>query len=423
MNELAVLFVLLILSGLFSGSETALVALSLGRVEGLAKEGRSGAQALLWLKTNPTRMLITILIGNNLVNIASASMATVVATRWFGAMGPGLAVGVLTLLILIFGEITPKSLATRYAERVSLFIAPPLLLLMRLIYPLVLLFQYLTDLVHRLTGVEGDPTVTESELIHMARHGAREGTIEHEERELIERVFSFSELTVGDVMTPHDQVFALNGTLTVAEALPQVLDGSYSRVLVYEKEPDEIQKVFHLRDMLGVMAEGKLDVTLNEISNDVEFVPQNQRIDELFATLRGKKRHIAVAVDEFGVLRGIVTLEDLMEELFGEIYDESDNAPLAIKQVSEGEIAVSGTIELRAIEEFFDLELSGKPTDTVNFWILEDIERIPEAGETFTIEGLQVKVEQASPRVIKRVVLRRPPADSIQANPKSGTED
>jgi len=260
-------------------------------------------------------------------------------------------------------------------------------------------------------------------LIHMARHGAREGTIEHEERELIERVFSFSGLTVGDVMTPHDQVFALNGTLTVAEALPQVLDGSYSRVLVYEKEPDEIQKVFHLRDMLGVMAEGKLDVTLNEISNDVEFVPQNQRIDELFATLRGKKRHIAVAVDEFGVLRGIVTLEDLMEELFGEIYDESDNAPLAIKQVSEGEIAVSGTIELRAIEEFFDLELSGKPTDTVNFWILEDIERIPEAGETFTIEGLQVKVEQASPRVIKRVVLRRPPADSIQANPKSETED
>ena len=144
MNEIAVLFILLILSGVFSGSETALVALSLARVEGLVKEGRGGAQALLRLKTNPTQMLITILIGNNLVNIASASMATVVATRWFGAMGPGLAVGVLTLLILIFGEITPKSMATRYAERISLFIAPPLLLLMRLIFPLVLLFQYQT---------------------------------------------------------------------------------------------------------------------------------------------------------------------------------------------------------------------------------------------------------------------------------------
>jgi len=416
MNEIAVLFILLILSGLFSGSETALVALSLARVEGLVKEGRSGALALLRLKKNPTQMLITILIGNNLVNIASASMATVVATRWFGAMGPGLAVGVLTLLILIFGEITPKSMATRYAERISLFIAPPLLLLMRLIFPLVLLFQYLTNLVHRLTGVESDPTVTESELIHMARHGAREGTIEHEERELIERVFTFSELTVADVMTPHDQVFALNGALTVADALPQVLDGSFSRVLVYDNEPDEIQKVFHLRDMLDVMSRGKLDVTLDEISKDVEFVPQNQRIDELFATLRGKKRHIAVAVDEFGVMRGIVTLEDLMEELFGEIYDESDLAPQAIKQVSEDEIVVSGTIELRSVEEFFDLELAGKPTDTVNFWILEDIERIPEAGETFTIEGLQVKVEQASPRVIKRVVIRRQPTDSIQAH-------
>ncbi|MCP3868660.1 MAG: HlyC/CorC family transporter [Gammaproteobacteria bacterium] len=418
MNELLVLFLLLILSGLFSGSETALVALSLARVEGLVNEHRKGSAALLRLKKDPTRMLITILIGNNLVNIASASMATVVATRWFGQLGPGLAVGVLTIMILIFGEITPKSLATRYAERISLMIAPPLYLLMRLIFPLVWLFQHLTDLVHRLTGGTGDPMVTESELIHMARHGAREGTIEHGERELIERIFTFGELEVQDVMTPHDQVFALDGSLTVAQALPTAVGESYSRILVYEKDPDEIQHVFHLRDLLDAVAKGNTEVTLKEISNEVVYVPQNQGIDELFTTLRTKKRHIAVVVDEFGVLRGIVTLEDLMEELFGEIYDESDTAPQRIKRVSDEEIAINGTLELREVQDFFRMKLSGKPTDTVNFWILKEIQRIPVSGEKFVIDGLEVRVGEATPRCIERVVLHR--SSSASNFPDSG---
>jgi len=407
MNEIAYLIILLILSGLFSGSETALIALSLGRAEGLAKEGRNGAQALLRLKKEPTRMLITILIGNNLVNIAAASLATVVATRWFGALGPGIAVGVLTILILIFGEITPKSLATRYAERISLFVAGPLLFLMNLMFPLIWIFQRFTDWIHRLTGSSSDPVVTELELISMAGHGALEGSINHEERELIERVFSFNDLTVRDVMTPHDQIFMLDGALTVADALTEVMRESYSRILISEKGQDEIVKVLHLRDLLDRVAKGNLDALLSDISHDVEFVPQYQKINELFATLRRRRQHLAVVVDEFGVLRGIVTLEDLMEELLGEIYDESDSAPLAIKSDSENEATVEGTMELREVMEFFDIELSGKPTDTVNFWILGHVKRIPSAGESFTIDGLAVRVEEASRRRIKRVALSR----------------
>jgi len=408
MNEPVALFILLILSGVFSGSETALVTISLGRAEGLAKEGRSGAQALLRLKQDPTRMLITILIGNNLVNIAAASLATVVATRLFGHLGPGLAVGVLTVLILIFGEITPKSMATRFAERISLFISPPLLGLMRLIFPLVWIFQQFTNWVHRRSGAKSDPLVTESELISMAGHGEKEGTIDQEEREMIERIFAFDALTVRDVMTPHDQVFSLDGACTVSEVLPEVMQGSYSRIPIFEDQPNEIIKVLHLRDLLEAAVQGKMDVSLKEISRDIEFVPQYQRIDELFSTLLRKKRHIAVVVDEYGVLRGIVTLEDLIEELVGEIYDESDTAPHAITRVSENEISVDGAMEVRVVEEFFDLELCGKPTDTVNFWILNHTERIPEADESFTIDGLAVTVEKASHRRIKRVVLSRP---------------
>ncbi len=223
MNELLTLFALLVLSAVFSGSETALVSTSRARVESLVEEGRRGAKALLKLTSDPSQMLITILIGNNLVNIAAASLATVLATDWFGHLGPGIAVGVLTVLILIFGEITPKSLATRYSERISLFIAPLMLGLMRLLYPLVWLFGRFTAWVHGLTGIEGDPIVTELELIRMADHGEKEGTIEHGERELIERVFAFNDLTARDVMTPHSQVFALEGERTVKDALPEVM--------------------------------------------------------------------------------------------------------------------------------------------------------------------------------------------------------
>lgn len=414
MNEIVALFILLILSGLFSGSETALISISLARVEGLVREGRSGAQALLWLKRNTTQMLIAILIGNNLVNIASASMATVVATRWFGQLGPGIAVGVLTLLILVFGEITPKSLATSYAERISLFIARPLLFFLRAIYPLVWFFEKFTDWVHRRAGANADPMVTEAELISMAEHGAKEGSIDDDEQEMIERIFAFDELTVRDVMTPRDQLFSLESSRKVKDVLSEVLQQPYSRIPLYDRNPDDISKVLYLRDLLEAVAEGNLEAALSEISHDLEFVAQYQRIDELFAKLRHASSHITVVVDEHGVLRGIVTLEDLLEELVGEIYDESDTTPEGIKRLSENEIEVEGTMEVRVIEEFFDLELPGKPTDTVNYWILYHSKRIPEADDSFTINDLKVTVVKASKRRIERILITRPQQQKVR---------
>ena len=408
MMELVTLLVLLVFSGIFSGSETALVALSMARVDALVKEGRAGAKALYQLKKDPSRMLTTILIGNNLVNIAASALATVMATREFGSAGPGIAVGVLTLFILVFGEITPKSLATRYSETISLFISYPLLVFMRLIYPLVWFFGHFTSWVHRLTGGKGDPTVTELELIGMLGYGVDEGAIEQNERKIIERVFAFNDLKVRDVMTPKGKIFSLDEALTVGEAIPHVLLERYSRIPLFTGQNDNFTKVLYMRDLLRASANGQMEERLGNIAHEPLFVSQYQAIDDLFNRFKRRNRVFSIVVDEYGDVRGIATLEDLLEELVGEIYDESDVEPLEIDSISGSEIIAEGSTELRVVEAFFDMELPGKPTDTVSLWILSYTEYIPREGETFTIDNLEVRIVKASDRSIDQVNIRHP---------------
>lgn len=408
MTEFIILLVLLCFSAIFSGSETALVALTMARVEALRMEGRAGAKALYQLKKDPTRMLTTILIGNNLVNIGASALATVMATRAFGAAGPGIAVGLLTLFILVFGEITPKSLATRYPERISLFIAYPLLAFMRLIYPLVWFFGHFTGWIHSLTGGKSDPTVTESELIGMLGYGVQEGSIQHHERKIIERVFAFNDLKTRDVMTPKGRIFALDASLTVAEAVPKVVQAQNSRIPLYEGQNDNFTKVLYLRDLLNASASGQEEKRLADIAHEPLIVSQYMVIDDLFALFRRRNRVFAIVVDEYGDVRGIITLEDLLEELVGEIYDESDVGPLEVDSISGAEIIVEGSAELRVVERFFDVDLPGKPTDTVSLWILGHTEYIPRENEVFTIDDLEATIVKATDRSIDKVRIKHP---------------
>jgi putative hemolysin len=422
--ELSALLGLLILSGAFSGSETALVALSIARVEALVQEKRAGAIALYELKKDPSRMLTTILIGNNLVNIGASAMATVIATREFGHAGPGIAVGILTLVILVFGEITPKSLATRYPERISLFAALPLLAFMRLTYPLVWLFGRFTTWVHRITGDKGEPIVTESELIGMLDHGVAEGEIQDGERKIIERVFAFNDLKIRDVMTPKGKLFSLDAKLTVAESLPIVSAQPYTRVPVFEDDPDNIVKVLYLRDLLKAVAEEKNDHPLKTIAHQPLFVSQYQSLDELFETFRRRNRHFSIVVDEYGDVRGIATLEDLMEEIVGEIYDESDVTAPHLDQPSEDEMVVDGSTELRVVSAHFNTPIAGKPTDTVSLWILKQVKVIPTSGEKFVIGGFEVLIREASSRRIEQVHIHRlSDVDSEDALPDTAAAD
>ncbi|MEJ2620568.1 MAG: hemolysin family protein [Candidatus Thiodiazotropha sp.] len=418
MESYLILVVLLVLSGVFSGSETALVSLSMARAEALYKEGRSGSHALYILKKDPSRMLITILIGNNVVNIAASAIATVIATDYFGDSGPGIAVGVLTIVILVFGEITPKSLATRFSERISLGIAPLIYGFMRLIYPLVWLFLQFTNLVQSSTKAMDDPLITESEVITLIEHGEEEGVIDTGEREMIERIFNFNDLKAEDVMTPRRQVFRLDGRRSLREVLPDILGEGYSRIPVYSEDPDEIVSVIILRDLIGIIAKGDLDLEINELGQEPLFTSSNTPIDELIRTLKNKSTHLAVVVDEHGAMVGVISLEDMLEELVGEIYDESDEKPEDLIVLEEGDILVKGTAELRIVEEFFSIDIPGKPTDTINRWLLEHTERIPVKDETFELDGLMVRVEDASTRRIHQVVLSR-----IEASEESRRED
>ncbi|MES9923262.1 MAG: hemolysin family protein [Candidatus Thiodiazotropha endolucinida] len=411
MESYLILALLLVLSGVFSGSETALINLSMARAEALYREGRRGAQALYLLKKDPSRMLITILIGNNVVNIAASAMATVIATDYFGDTGPGIAVGVLTILILVFGEITPKSLATRFSERISLFIAPLIIGFMRLIYPLVWLFLQFTNWVQSSTKAMDDPLVTEHEVITLIEHGEEEGVIDTGEREMIERIFNFNDLKAEDVMTPRRQVFRIDGRRSLRDVLPQIMRENFSRIPLYKEDPDEIVSMVLVRDLIKNIVSGELDIPISDLGQEPLYTPSNTTIDELVRKLKLKSIHLAVVVDEHGAMIGVVSLEDMLEELVGEIYDETDEKPNDLMVLGGGKVLVQGTAELRVVEEYYDMDIPGKPTDTINRWLLKHTERIPEKDEKFELDGFEVRVQDASLRRIHQVVLRRKTAN------------
>jgi CBS domain containing-hemolysin-like protein len=419
MSEALLLVIFLILSGFFSGSETAITSISRARVEALLAEQRFGSRSLHRMKGNLNRTLVIILIGNNLVNTGAATLATVVATEHFGHLGPSLAVGVITLLLLIFGEITPKTFGSRYAIAVALLAAAPLELLGKLLLPLVWALEAFIHWMHSMTSPPKDPSVTETELIAMAEHGTQEGSIEAGEHQMIRRIFDFSTLRASDIMVHRHQIFSLDGKRTIGDALEEIAAQSHYRVPLYASNPEEINRVVTLPEILSEVAQGNLHKTLSEAGSDPMFVPPNQPVDGLLNTLRANKDQLIVVVNEFGGLLGLFTLEDILEELVGEIYDD-DEAPQddqgVSKKVAGSDLLLDGTTELRILEAHFQQDLAGKPYESVNLWIIRHLERIPAPGETCVIDGLAVKIERASRRRIHEVRISRPRATDLQAN-------
>ncbi|MBF0381517.1 MAG: HlyC/CorC family transporter [Magnetococcales bacterium] len=406
MESILILFVMLILSGFFSGAETALTTITKSRVESLFKDRKRGSIHLLKLKNDTNRMLIAILIGNNLVNIGASSIATIMATEHFGHLGPGLAVGGLTIFILIFGEITPKTFAARHSAPIALFVAPFIEYFARIFFPLAWILGKLTSWLQSLSKAKHDPIVTESELISLASHGAAEGSIEEDEKLMIRQVFALDYLKASNIMIPRNRIVSMNGNLTLQEVLGDLIAQPHSRIPLHSGDPEGVSKVLYLREALSELVKGNLDKTLFECGHDPIFVPLNQPIDTLLYRLRQDKRKLILVVDASGTLQGLFTIEDILEELVGEIREKHEKLPTQIVETEEGEFLIPGNTELRFLESFLKRPLPGNQTDSVSKWIIHNIAYIPATDECFELDDLKVCIVKASAREIIEVRIK-----------------
>ena len=402
---------LVLLSGVFSGSEIALFSVPLTRAKALADEGVRGAQALSRLKSNPERLLVTLLIGNNVVNIGAASVATYAATEAFGSAGIGIATGGMTLLVLFFGEIIPKTFAAAHALKLSLVIAPVFLWLTRLALPIVLPFEAVSRLVLPSSAVI--PSVTESEIRALTLLGHESGAIEEHERELIERAFALDTTRAWEVMTPRTEIFAWPAGRKLGEIATELSDVPYSRIPVYGGSLDDITGVLYVRNAYEALIAGRHDVALGTLSREPFFVPHSVSLVQLLGEFRSRRIHMGVVVDEHGGTDGIVTLEDILEELVGEITDELDIPDESIVRVGQGEILVDGGTDLKEINQLFDTGFPVHEHRTVNGLLLDGFGRVPDPGEVLELEGVRIEVMEASETQVQRVRISKPSLDPV----------
>ncbi len=398
-------------SAFFSATETAFTSVNMIRIRTMAEEGDQKAAAAVRLAENYDRMLSTILIGNNLVNIALSSLTTVMATNLFGDAGVAVATGITTLVILTFGEILPKSWAKENSERLVLLFAEPLRLCTLLLYPLSTFFIWLKG-VFRKKGEEGGkaPSITEQELMYMVGAIQEEGVLEEQEKDLVQSALEFDETTVQEILTPRVNLVALDIEEEQGEIIKTATGKKFSRIPVYEDTIDNIVGVVQSREILKRSVQGR-PIRLKNLMAKPMYIHRTMKISRLLGEFQRKKNHIAVVMDDYGGTLGIVTMEDLLEELVGEIWDEDEEIVTEIAQTGEDSWEVSGDMN---IEEFFD-EIDYTPKgfesdfNTMNGWALEMLEHIPEAGESFTCQRLAVTVKEMDDQRVTKLTVKLAP--------------
>ncbi len=418
MDEVSpILYVLLIvcvgLSAFFSGSETAFATVNKIRMKNLASEGNKKASKVIKIAEDYDRTLSAILIGNNIVNIASASIGTVIFTQFLGTTnGPWVSTLAMTIIVLIFGEITPKSLAKENAEKFTLAVVNVLDMMIKVLSPLVFIFVKLKNLFGG-NNDNSQPTVTEQELKYLIEESESEGVLEEQESELVKSALDFDETTVDEVLTPRVDVIAIDINEDPEKIKELFFEEGYSRLPVYSGNIDTILGVIHNKDFFRAYLEDK-NINLNDIIQKTVYVPPKKRISELMQELQKLKSHMAIVTDQYGGTIGVITLEDIIEQLVGDIWDESDEEEIDITKVSDDKYQVSADMN---VEDFFDeIDFEYRDSDleeipsTFAGWALETFERIPEHGDSFDYKNLTITVlEVFDQRIIKL---------EIKVNPK-----
>ncbi len=402
LGQIIALIILVIFSAYFSATETAFTSMNRIRLKNMAQEGNKRAGLVMKLAENYDKILSTILIGNNIVNISATAVATALFIGLLDDVGRGttLATVITTVAVLIFGEITPKSIAKDRPESFAMFSAPILNLLTILLYPLNLIFQGWKKLVSLVVKPEEEKGEFEAELLTMVEEAENDGDMEAGEVELIRNAIEFNDIEVADILQPRVKVEAVEIGDSWDEVEKLFRESGYSRLPVYRETIDNMIGVVNQKDFF--MANHK---NLKKITKPVEFVVPAMKISELMVKLQKSKSHMAAVVDEYGGVAGIVTLEDIIEELVGDIWDEHDEIIEEFKPISENEFKVRCSASLDDLYERFDLK--GEPeSPTVGGWVIEELKELPRVGDTFDYENLTVTVTECDNKHALAVVVK-----------------
>ena len=422
--HIIIIVVCVFLSAYFSATETAFSTFNRIRVKNMAEKGNKKAALVLSLSDNYDSLISAILIGNNIVNILASSLGALVCGNFIANSDVASAVNtaVLTVVILIFGEISPKTIAKNNPENFVLFSAPIINFVRIILFPFIFIFNGWQKLLAKLFKKEEDQGMTEEELISIIEEAEEEGDIDKEESDLIKSAIEFGELEVGDIFTPRIDITALPVSANKEMVAKTFSESGYSRLPVYDGDLDNVVGILYYKDFYTVAY--KTNVPLHEIIKPVIYVAKTQPVNELMKELQEKQLHMAVVTDEFGSTSGIVTLEDILEEIVGEIWDEHDEIIEKIKEVGENEYVVSGKANTEKLFEELDIDIDDEiDAVTVGGWAMEVLGKIPEVGDTFEEHGVAVEVLEMDGRRVESVHVLDKRDEDNDEDDKSENED
>ncbi len=409
--KLIILILLLCLSAFFSSAETALTTVNKIKIKTMADDGDKKAVRVLKVIDRPKKMLSAILIGNNIVNLSASSLATTLAIEIFGSVGAGIATGILTLLILIFGEITPKSLATINSSKLSLRYAPVVGGLMWILTPVITVVNFLAGICIRMFGIDPDfkdETITEEEIRTMVDVSHESGAIEGDERTMIHKVFDFSDACAKEVMIPRIDMTMVDADITYQELIDVFKENMYTRLPVCEPDTEKVLGIVNMKDFLGLVPPENF--TVKEYLRDAYFTYEMKNVSDLFDEMREESASLSIVLDEYGELSGMITLEDLLEEIVGEIrdeYDEDEEDPVV--RLSDREYQVLGSMNLDDLCEMIPLGFTSDDYDTIGGYIVGAFDHFPNVGETYVSEdGTIIRVLAVEKKRITKLRIKLP---------------
>ena len=404
--QIGLLVVLLLGSGFFSSSETSLMSLSKIRIRYMEDEGVKGAKLVGSLIEKSSDLLSSILVGNNIVNIAATSVSTSLFINIFGDGGVAIATAVMTVLVLVFGEITPKTIAANSPEKVAVVVSKPISIIMKITKPIVWVFNLLTGIIFKIMGIDNDgvkPFITEEELKAMVNVSHEEGVLEMEEREIINNVFQFGDMQAKEAMIQRLDMVAIDIEDSYDEIIELFKSEKLSRLPVYQESIDDIVGILNIKDIIFLSDEEIENFDIKDYVREAFFTYEFKKITQLLEEMKKEKTQMAIVVDEYGGTAGLLTIEDLVEVIVGDIDDEYDEEEEEIVKINDNEYLVEGSTKISDVNEQLGINLESEEFDSIGGFIIGYLKRIPEENEIIEVEDVKFKVESIDKNRINKI--------------------